>query len=137
MPKAFGIKTIKNELFKARVTTVVLTAVAAFFALYIGDLVALLGAFGWGTFAAALVPTIAVGLNWKRATPLAANVAIIASIVINFGIKMASKSAGFSVPFSVNTGAIALLVSLTLFFGISLLSKPPKLDADIEAVMDI
>ncbi|MHC5087696.1 MAG: sodium:solute symporter family transporter [Planctomycetota bacterium] len=137
MPKAFGIKKIKNELFKARVTTVVLTAVAAFFALYIGDLVALLGAFGWGTFAAALVPTIAVGLNWKRATPLAANVAIIASIVINFGIKMASKSAGFSVPFSVNTGAIALLVSLTLFFGISLLSKPPKLDADIEAVMDI
>jgi SSS family transporter len=137
MPKAFGVKKINNELFKARVTAVMITAVAAFFALYIGDLVALLGAFGWGTFAAALVPTIAIGLNWKRATPLAANVAIISSIAINFGIKMASKFGGFSVPFSVDTGAIALIVSLTLFFGISLMSKPPKLDADIEAVMDI
>lgn len=137
MPKAFGIKNIKNELFKARVTTVMITALAAFFALYIGDLVALLGAFGWGTFAAALVPTIAIGLNWKRATPLAANVAIISSITINFGIKMASKFGGFSVPFAVDTGAIALIVSLTLFFAISLLSKPPHIDADIEAVMDI
>jgi len=41
------------------------------------------------------------------------------------------------VPYSIDTGALALLVSLTLFFGISLLSKPPELDADIEAVMDI
>jgi len=112
-------------------------SVAALFALYIGDLVALLGAFGWGTFAAALVPTIAVGLNWKRATPMAANVAIISSIAINFGIKIASKFGGFSVPFAIDTGAIALLVSLTLFFGISLLSKPQRIDADIETVMDI
>jgi Na+/proline symporter len=137
MPKAFGIKIIKNELFKARVTAVMITAVAAFFALYIGDLVALLGAFGWGTFAAALVPTIAIGLNWKRATPMAANVAIISSIAINFGIKMGAKFAGFKVPFSIDTGAIALIVSLTLFFAISLMSKPPHIDEDIAAAMDI
>ena len=137
IPKSFGVKGIKNELLCARFTTVIVTAVAAFFALYIGELVALLGAFGWGTFAAALVPTIAIGLNWKRATALAANVAIISSILINFGIKLASRNWGFTVPYSVDTGALALLVSLTLFFGISLLSKPPKLDTDIEAVMDI
>ena len=137
IPKYFRHKTIKNELFWARVTTVLITIVAALFALYIGDLVALLGAFGWGTFAAALVPTIAIGLNWKRATALAANVAIISSIAINFGIKLAGRLYGFAVPFSVDTGALALLVSLTLFFGISLFSKPPELDHDIEAVMDI
>lgn len=137
IPKSFRGKSIKNELLWARVTTVLITVAAALFALYIGDLVALLGAFGWGTFAAALVPTIAVGLNWKRATALAANVAIISSILINFGIKLASRNWGFAVPYSVDTGALALLVSLTLFFGISLLSKPPKLDPDIEAVMDI
>jgi Na+/proline symporter len=114
-----------------------ITIAAAFFALYVGDLVALLGAFGWGTFAAALVPVVAIGLNWKRATALAANVAIISSITINFGIKLASRNFGFAVPYSIDTGALALLISLTLFFGISLLSKPPELDADIEAVMDI
>ena len=36
-----------------------------------------------------------------------------------------------------DAGALALIVSLTLFFGISLASKPPELDPDIEAVMDI
>jgi Na+/proline symporter len=121
----------------ARITAVLIAVAAALFALYIGDLVALLGAFGWGTFAAALVPVVAIGLNWKRATPLAANVAIISSIAINFGIKLAGRNYGFAVPYSIDTGALALLVSLTLFFAISLLSKPPKLDPDIEAVMDI
>ncbi len=137
IPKSFGAKPLKNELLWARVTAILIAAAAALFALYIGDLVALLGAFGWGTFAAALVPVIAIGLNWKRATPLAANVAIISSIAINFGIKLAGKNWGFAVPHSIDTGALALLVSLTLFFAISLLSKPPKLDPDIEAVMDI
>ncbi len=137
IPKSFHARPLKNKLLWARITAVLIAVAAALFALYIGDLVALLGAFGWGTFAAALVPVIAIGLNWKRATPLAANVAIISSIAINFGIKLAGRSYGFAVPYSIDTGALALLVSLTLFFGISLLSKPPKLDPDIEAVMDI
>ncbi len=140
IPKSFGLKKIKNELLKARIVTVIITIVTALFALVCyrsGDLIALLGAFGWGTFAAALVPTIAIGLNWKRATATAAKVAIVSSIAINFGLKLASMYFKFSIPFSVNTGAVALLVSLTLFFGISLLSKPPELDPDIEAVMDI
>jgi hypothetical protein len=32
---------------------------------------------------------------------------------------------------------VALLLSMTLFFGISLSSPPPVLDPDIEAVMDL
>jgi SSS family transporter len=137
IPKSFGARPLKKELLWARITAILIAVTAALFALYIGDLVALLGVFGWGTFAAALVPVVAIGLNWKRATPLAANVAIISSITINFGLKLASKNWGFAVPYGFDTGALALLVSLTLFFGISLLSKAPKLDADIEAVMDI
>ena len=106
---------------------------AALFALYTGDLVALLGAFGWGTFAAALVPVVAIGLNWKRATPLAANVAVISSLLINFGVKVS----GFAMPYNIDVGAFSLVVSLTLFVGISLWSKPPRLDPDISAVMDL
>ena len=97
------------------------------------ELVAILGAFGWGTFAAALVPAVAIGFNWKRATALACNVAIAASLLINFTVKVG----GFAVPFGVDVGAVSLIVSLTLFFGISLASKPPEIDEDIEAVMDL
>ena len=102
-----------------------------------GQLIALLGAFGWGTFAAALVPTVAIGFNWKRATALAANVAILTSLAVNFTIRIADRFFELEIPYGIDGGAIALLVSLTLFFGISLFSKPPKLDADIEAVMDL
>ena len=57
IPKAVGIK-IKNELYWARITTFLLTLLAGAFALYSGDLIAISGAFGWGTFAAAIVPTV-------------------------------------------------------------------------------
>jgi Na+/proline symporter len=137
IPKALTGKAMNNELFWARVATVVLAVGAGFIAMFSGELVALLGALGWGIFAAALVPGVAIGFNWKRATPLAANVAIGSSLVIILAVKAAERWADFSMPFAFHEGAVALLVSLTLFFGISLLSKPPTLDKDIDAVMDI
>ena len=60
IPRALRGKSLKNELYWARVATVAIAVVATVFALFSGDLVALLGAFGWGTFAAALVPTVAI-----------------------------------------------------------------------------
>ncbi len=131
IPKAMGID-VKNKLLVARVTTCLITIFAALFALYSGDLVAILGAFGWGTFAAAIVPTVTIGFNWKRATFQAANVAIISSLLVNFCLKLFK----IQLPYNIDTGAFSLIVSLCLFIGISLFSKPPKLDPDVEAVMD-
>ena len=137
IPRALTGKTLERELLWARVGTVVIATAAALFALYShyqnARLVALLGAFGWGTFGAALVPAVAIGLNWKRATPLAANVAIASSLVVNFAIELFDVH----IPGGVHGGTVALLLSLVLFFGISLASKPPKLDPEIEALMDI
>ncbi len=134
IPKAIRGRSLPHELFWARIVTVVIAVFAAFFALYSGEsLIALLGAFGWGTFAAALVPTVAIGFNWKRATATAANVAIAASLTITFGFKIL----GVSIPYGIDGGAISLLVSLILFFTISLASKPPSLEPDVDAVMDL
>ena len=133
LPRAITGASINNELVWARVTTLVLCVVASLFALYTGDLVALLGAFGWGTFAAALVPVVGLGLCWKQATPKAAIVAIITSLVINFGLKVS----GYTLPYNFDIGAFALIVSLVLFITISLLSKPESLDPEVEAVMDL
>ena len=133
IPKALLGRSLKRELLWARVATLVLVVVSALFALYTADLVALLGAFGWGTFAAALVPTVAIGFNWKRPTALAANVAIASSLLLNVSVKLLN----IRVPYGIDAGAISLLVSLVLFFGISLASKPAQLDKDVEAVMDL
>ena len=137
IPRALLRRSLENELFWARTATVVIAIVAALFALYSyyenARLVALLGAFGWGTFGAALVPTVAIGFNWKRATPLAANVAIVSSLLVNFGIEVFDVR----IPHNIHGGTISLLVSLVLFFGISFASTPPRLDPDVEAAMDI
>ena len=94
---------------------------------------ALLGAFGWSTFAAAIVPTVAIGFNWKRATPLACNVAIVSSLLLNFGLKLFD----ITLPHGFHGGALSLLVSLTLFFSLSMMSRQNSIPADIEAVMDL
>jgi len=133
IPRALLGRSLKRELLWARVATVVLVVVSSAFALYTKDLVALLGAFGYGTFAAALMPTVAIGFNWKRATATAANVAMVASLVFTFGIKLVDVQ----IPYGIDVGALSLLLSLLLFFGISLFSRPPRLAEDIEAIMDL
>ena len=135
IPRALCGRTLKNELLWARIATIVIAVVASFFALYSKDLVALLGAFGWSTFAGAIVPTVAIGFNWKRASALAANLAIGSSLLLNFALKLFEEQ--LKLPYGIHGGAVALLVSLTIFFAVSFMRPPKKIDADIEAVMDM
>jgi len=133
IPRALVGKSLPQELLWARIATVVIGVIAALLALYIGGLVAILGTVGWSIFAAAIVPTVAIGFNWKRATAMACNVAIVASLLINIGLKVGEVK----LPHNFNPGALALLVSLTLFFVISLATPQPKIDKDVEEVMDL
>jgi SSS family transporter len=137
IPKAIRGKSIENELFWARVVTVLLAIVAASFALYShfqdATLVALLGAFGWGTFAASIFPVVAIGLNWKGATVAGAVTAIGTALVINFG----SQLAGITFPYGVSGQLVAFVSSMVLFLGVSLVTEKPVLDSDIDRMMDI
>ena len=136
IPRALRGRPLRRELFWARIATVVLAIAAAIFSQYSPDqLIALLGAFGWGIFAAAIVPVVPLGFNWKRGTATAANVAIVSSLVVNLGV-LGMKWSGGSLPYGIDGGAIALLVSLTLFLSVSLLSRPQPIAPDVEAVMD-
>jgi Na+/proline symporter len=136
VPKALRGRPLVHELWWARVGTVVLALVAAVFALYShyanARLVALLGVFGAATFAAALVPVVSIGFNWKRATAHAANWAIGSSLVINLGVELF----GVRLPYGIHGGVVAMVASLLLFFGISFASRPPSLPRDIEAALD-
>ena len=136
IPKAMN-RVRANELRAARVGTVVIAVASAAFALYSHyeneRLIALLGVFGWGTFGAALVPTVAIGLNWKRGTATAACTAIVASLILNFGIEILD----IPLPGGIHGGTIALLTSMILYIGISYASKPPHIDPKIRAVMEI
>ena len=137
MPKSFGSRGINNELFWARVVTVLLAVFAAGFAIYShyvsAELVALLGAFGWATFAAAIFPVLAIGLNWKGATKEGAIVAIVASLLINLSFQLFS----ISLPYGIDGGLVSFLSSIVLFIGVSLLSPKQRMAEDIDKMMDI
>ena len=137
IPKAIHGHSVKNELMWARIVTVLLAIVAASFALYShfkdATLVALLGAFGWATFAASIFPVIAIGLNWKRATVMGAVAAIVSALVINFFVQLA----GIVPPYGISGGLLSFLTSLVLFIGVSLAGTEPELPDDIRRAMDI
>lgn len=133
IPKAIRGRSLDNELFWARTATILLSIIAASIALFSGQLIALLGAFGWGTFAAALVPVVLIGLNWKQASARAAITAIGASLLINFAIQLWQ----IQIPYNISGGFLAMLTSMILFIGISLLEKPAKLPKDIDRILEL
>ena len=137
MPKALRGHSVKNELLWARIATVLLAIAAAVFALYSyyqnDRLVALLGAFGWGTFAAAIVPVVVIGLNWKRANAMGAITAIGISLIINFSFEIFSVR----LPHGISGPFVAFVTSMTLFIVVSLLTPDQTLDPDIDKVMEI
>ena len=140
IPTAWIGRPLRHELAWSRVATLVVLGASALFALYMENLLALLGTFGWGTFAAAIVPSIAIGLNWKRATRAGCVASILISIVLIFALELLARHEIFHLPYGMNVGCFTLLVSLEIFIGVSwmttrdgILPLPP----DIEAAMDL
>ena len=133
IPKAIRGRSLDNELFWARTATIILSLVAAAIALSSGQLIAILGAFGWGTFAAALVPVVLIGLNWKQASARAAVAAISISLLINFAIQIWQVQ----IPYAMSGGFIAMLTSMIIFIALSMFEKEKKLPKDIDRILEL
>ena len=137
IPRALRGRALENELFWARTATIGLCVIAIAFALYSyyinNRLVALLGAFGWGTFAAAIVPIVVLCLNWQRATKQAAVAAVASSLLINFFIEVSTVN----IPYGMSGGFLALVTSMIIFIVVSLLTPETELKPDIRAAMEI
>ena len=139
IPIAITGRPLKRELLGSRIATGALLLASALFAVYMKSLIALLGTFGWGTFAAAIVPSVAIGLNWKRATAAACTVSIAAGLVVNFVFELLARHGIYALPGGFNVGCFALLTSLALFVGVSLVfgkpegeTTPPEVTAAME-----
>ncbi len=138
LPLAFGTR-VADELRWGRIWTVVLTVVAALIAQQSGTLVAFLGIFGWGLFASTLVPALAIGLNWKGATRAGAIASIATGLVITLGLETLAYFKVFTFPAGVTATAIALVLSVLVFFAVSWGTRDTAaatLAPDVRAVMD-
>lgn len=111
-------RTLSRPLFWARTWTAVVSLGAGGLALVSGEFIALLGAIGFGLHAAALVPTLVLGLYWPRAnaTGVVASVAVAIGGSIYFFLAQQlglAASLGWWVP--VNGFASVALVMLLSF----------------------
>lgn len=145
LPKAFG-RHVSNEFLWGRVAVVGVAVFSAAFAFLYSDLIALIGTFAFGTFAAALAPAVAIGLNWRRVTATAATASMATGMVVNLGLELMAKQTAFEWLPSAPLGggmlpaAVSLLASFTVLLTMTWLSSPdscPAIDADVEFVMDL
>ena len=144
LPKAFG-KRMADELLWGRIATVVVTLAAAGLAFLYGDLIALLGTFSFGTFAAALAPALAVGLNWKRVPAVAATASIAVGTVLNVGLEFLGRQTFFPSwpkpplpPGSLPT-AVSLAASFTVLLAVTAWARRRQtaIPPDVAAVMEV
>lgn len=143
IPQAILKRPVKNELLWARSATFIIAICATIFALWAknhGDLIAILGIFGWGLFAAAFVPMVTIGFNWKRATWQGAVAAAVTGLVVNVGLDLASKYPRedplYLVPNSISIGAIALISSIFVMIVVSLMTKPEEMDPRVKEAVE-
>ena len=143
IPKAFGKKvSSEQELKWGRIAVVVLSILTVIISFTFGTKgIAILGAFGWGTFAAALAPALGIGLNWKRATKTAAFWSILIGLGLNVILEIGSKMGmAFYVnifkPLGIYNGTFSMVVSTILFILISYATSPREISQDLESVMD-
>ncbi len=98
---------------------------------------ALLGIFGWGLFAATLVPALGLGLCWGRGTRAAA----LGSMGVGLGVTLLGELLGFfrvySLPGGVLVSGVALAASLLTYLVISGVTRqgaaPP--DSDLSVII--
>ncbi len=145
LPKAFG-RRVRNELLWGRISVIGIAIFSVVFAYLYEDLIALIGTFAFGTFAAALAPVVAIGLNWRRVTATAATASIATGMVVNLGLAFLSKQTVVdwlpSAPLKAGVlpAAVSLGASFTVLLALTWLSPArhdPDLDPDVDFVMQI
>jgi Na+/proline symporter len=130
IPLALG-RPLKHPILWARIWTGVLAVVSGALAYYSQELVALLGAIGYGLHAAAIAPVLLLGLWWSRATAAgvvaSGTVAIVGSIYFFMAQQLGfANSHGWWVPaYGFPSVGLVMLVSFITFLVVSLLTVQP------------
>ncbi|HET6563741.1 MAG TPA: hypothetical protein VFG72_17865 [Marmoricola sp.] len=139
IPRAFNVR-IERELLWSRIAVFALLVLSTAFALYIDNVVALLGTFGWGTFAASLFPALVLGMVWNGGTKQAAISSAIVGIVLNFVLEVGAKYDFTPLPDGVVIGAFTLAVTLIVYIGVSMATRGRSgdslADPRLESVID-
>ena len=114
LPAAVG-RVPSPGVAAARLATVAVGAAAAALALLSARPVVLLGVLGWGTFTAALLPVMVIGLNWRGASRRGAIGALVAGPAVQLSLEAARLAGAIGPSWEPGlTGAAAGAATLVL-----------------------
>lgn len=114
---------VRRELLWGRVASAGIVLAALLFALYLSQVIFLLGAIGWAAFGAAILGPVVLGLYWKRATALAATVTIVFAVASNLILTVLISQGTLALPEYFYLGGAAIAASTLLFIVLSFLSR--------------
>jgi len=107
------LETPRREILEGRLATLGIFVASGIFSIYSTNLVAYLGILSFGTFAAALTPSLVIGLNWPGAGRLAARVSLTVGLAGVFLFEGLHRIGWYVMPTS--SSLPALLLSLLVF----------------------
>jgi Na+/proline symporter len=119
LPRAIG-RPLVHELRWARAAVPGIALLALLFSRGYADLIALVGTFAFGAFAAALAPALAVGLWWEEVTARAAAASIVTGVVVAVALEFFLRDA--MAPGALPAAA-ALAASFVTLLGVTWLGR--------------
>jgi Na+/proline symporter len=138
--------TPERQVTVSRVTVFALGIGAIIFALTSGDMVAILGTFGFGALMSATLPVFVIGLLWKGASSQGVFAGLLASLLCNvfaLGVKVAEAAASpwrFPWPGGLPWYVHAVAITAVVAIAVSLFTRGATgatLDRRVEAVIDL
>jgi sodium/proline symporter len=118
LPSALRI-TVRNELRWARIASTIVVLCALMFALYLSQVVFILGAIGWAAFAAAIFGPLVLGLYWRRATAMATTIAVTFGIVANLALTILTAEGVVTLPTYIEAGGLVICLGILIFVAVS------------------
>lgn len=122
LAQAFNIK-VKKELLWGRIFSGIVVLLSVLVALYLDQIIYLMGAFGWSAFAAATFGPIAIGIYWRRATGLAAFLSMIIALLFNVVFTVLGTKELIVLPESFFAGGITFVLGILIFIIASYFTK--------------
>jgi Na+/proline symporter len=120
LPRAFGRRG-EPTVTRSRIFSVIVFGLALLFALSVKGLVAYAGILGFGLFAAALAPLLAIGLNWLSASVWSARAALVTGTTAAVTGEIMSRLGVY--PFELPSACLAVVLSFIVFLATGLLSS--------------
>lgn len=128
---SFGIR-VQREVLWGRICSAVVVLAALLFALYLSQVVFLLGALGWAAFGAAILGPIVLAMYWRRATAIASTITVAFAILANLVLTALTSQGWLTLPNYFQIGALTITTSVVLFIAISWFTTNRSPEATLE-----